>query len=290
MKRVFLFAASLAMIVSMASCGNQNNKKAAKNADAAAETKAAPEYKLLDKPQVDLSEFPVDKDGYYVIFDGKTMKGWRGYGKDNVPARWVVDNGAIKFIGSGGGEAQEGDGGDLIFSHKFKNFELEFEWKVSKGGNSGVLYLAQEVTTEKDGETILEPIYISSPEYQVLDNANHPDAKLGVDGNRMSASLYDMIPAKPQNQKPYGEWNKGKIMVYKGTVVHGQNDVNVVEYHLWTQQWTDMLQASKFSQEKWPLAFELLNNCGGENHEGYIGFQDHGDDVWFRNIRVKVLD
>ena len=290
MKRVFLFAASLAMIVSMASCGNQNNKKAAKNADAAAETKATPEYKLLDKPQVDLSEFPVDKDGYYVIFDGKTMKGWRGYGKDNVPARWVVDNGAIKFIGSGGGEAQEGDGGDLIFSHKFKNFELEFEWKVSKGGNSGVLYLAQEVTTEKDGETILEPIYISSPEYQVLDNANHPDAKLGVDGNRMSASLYDMIPAKPQNQKPYGEWNKGKVMVYKGTVVHGQNDVNVVEYHLWTQQWTDMLQASKFSQEKWPLAFELLNNCGGENHEGYIGFQDHGDDVWFRNIRVKVLD
>lgn len=291
MKRVFLYAASLAMIVSMASCGNQNNKKTEKTADTATETKAdAPAYKLLDKPQVDLSEFPVDKDGYYVIFDGKTMKGWRGYGKDNVPARWVVDDGAIKFIGSGGGEAQVGDGGDLIFSHKFKNFELEFEWKVSKGGNSGVLYLAQEVTTEKDGQTILEPIYISSPEYQVLDNANHPDAKLGVDGNRMSASLYDMIPAKPQNQKPYGEWNKGKIMVYKGTVVHGQNDVNVVEYHLWTQQWTDMLQASKFSQEKWPLAFELLNNCGGENHEGYIGFQDHGDDVWFRNIRVKVLD
>lgn len=291
MKRVFLYAASLAMIVSMASCGNQNNKKTEKTADAATETKAdASAYKLLDKPQVDLSEFPVDKDGYYVIFDGKTMKGWRGYGKDNVPARWVVDDGAIKFIGSGGGEAQVGDGGDLIFSHKFKNFELEFEWKVSKGGNSGVLYLAQEVTTEKDGQTILEPIYISSPEYQVLDNANHPDAKLGVDGNRMSASLYDMIPAKPQNQKPYGEWNKGKIMVYKGTVVHGQNDVNVVEYHLWTQQWTDMLQASKFSQEKWPLAFELLNNCGGENHEGYIGFQDHGDDVWFRNIRVKVLD
>ena len=291
MKRVFLYAASLAMIVSMASCGNQNNKKTEKTADAATETKAdAPAYKLLDKPQVDLSEFPVDKDGYYVIFDGKTMKGWRGYGKDNVPARWVVDDGAIKFIGSGGGEAQVGDGGDLIFSHKLKNFELEFEWKVSKGGNSGVLYLAQEVTTEKDGQTILEPIYISSPEYQVLDNANHPDAKLGVDGNRMSASLYDMIPAKPQNQKPYGEWNKGKIMVYKGTVVHGQNDVNVVEYHLWTQQWTDMLQASKFSQEKWPLAFELLNNCGGENHEGYIGFQDHGDDVWFRNIRVKVLD
>ena len=213
MKRVFLYAASLAMIFSLAACGNQNNKKASKDATATAETKAGPEYKLMDKPQVDLSEFPVDKDGYYVIFDGKTMKGWRGYGKDNVPSRWVVDNGAIKFVGSGGGEAQAGDGGDLIFAHKFKNFEFEFEWKVSKGGNSGVLYLAQEVTTEKDGQTIVEPIYISSPEYQVLDNENHPDAKLGVNGNRKSASLYDMIPANPQNAKPYGEWNKGKITI-----------------------------------------------------------------------------
>ena len=105
-----------------------------------------------------------------------------------------------------------------------------------------------------------------------------------------SASLYDMIRAKPQNQKPYGEWKKARIMVYKGTVVHGQNGENVVEYHLWTPKWTDMLQNSKFSQEAWPLAFELLNNCGGPDHEGYIGFQDHGDDVWFRNIRVKPLD
>ena len=127
----------------------------AENDAAGTETKATPAYSLMDKPQVDLSEFPVDKDGYYVIFDGKTMKGWRGYGKDNVPSRWVVDDGAIKFNGSGGGEAQESDGGDLIFSHKFRNFEFEFEWKVSKGGNSGVLYLAQEVITEKDGKTYM---------------------------------------------------------------------------------------------------------------------------------------
>ena len=288
MKNVVLSVTCAALALSLVACGGKANKKTSES-KTQTENKV-PEYRVLDNPQVNLDEFAKDENGYISIFDGKTFKGWRGYGKDNVPSRWVVDNGAIKFNGSGGGEAQTGDGGDLIFAHKFKNFELEFEWKVSKGGNSGVLYLAQEVTTEKDGNTIVEPIYISSPEYQVLDNANHPDAKLGVDGNRQSASLYDMIPAKPQNQKPYGEWNKGKIMVYKGTVVHGQNDANVVEYHLWTQQWTDMLQASKFSQEKWPLAFELLNNCGGENHEGYIGFQDHGDDVWFRNIRVKVLD
>ena len=206
------------------------------------------------------------------------------------PTRWSIDDGCLKFSGTGTGEGQQGDGGDIIFAHKFQNFELSFDWKVSKGGNSGVFYLIQEVTTEKDGETILEPSYISAPEYQILDNANHPDAKLGKDGNRQSASLYDMIPAVPQNQNAYEQWNEGKILVYKGTVVHSQNGENVLEYHLWTQQWTDMLQASKFSQEKWPLAFELLNNCGGENHEGYIGFQDHGDDVWYRNIRIKVLE
>lgn len=282
-----MFAACAAMVFSMVSCKNGNKKVA----ETATEEPAAPEYTVVEKEQVDLSQFPQDADGYYVIFDGTSTNGWRGYGKDALPARWSIEDGCLKFTGTGSGEGQTGEGGDVIFAHKFQNFQLELEWKVSKGGNSGIFYLAQEVTTKKeDGTERYEPIYISSPEYQVLDNANHPDAQLGVDGNRQSASLYDMIPAKPQNQNPYGEWNKAKIMVYKGTVVHGQNDANVVEYHLWTQQWTDMLQASKFSQEKWPLAFELLNNCGGENHEGYIGFQDHGDDVWYRNIRVKVLD
>ncbi|MDR0349040.1 MAG: DUF1080 domain-containing protein [Tannerella sp.] len=234
---------------------------------------------------------PVDKDGYITIFDGKTFNGWRGYGKDKVPGKWAIEDGCIKFNGSGGGEAQDGDGGDIIFAHKFKNFELEVEWKISKGGNSGIFYLAQEITfKDKDGNDKSEPIYISAPEYQVLDNDNHPDAKLGKDNNRKSASLYDMIPAIPQNAKPYGEWNKANIIVYKGTVIHGQNNKNVVEYHLWTAKWTEMLQESKFSEEKWPLAFELLNNCGGPNREGFIGFQDHGDDVWFRNIRVKILD
>lgn len=274
------------MMFSLSSCKNGSKKAAEGTAEA-----NAPEYTVVEKEQVDLAQFPQDADGYYVIFDGTSTNGWRGYGKDALPSRWSIEDGCLKFSGTGTGEGQTSEGGDVIFAHKFRNFELELEWKVSKGGNSGIFYLAQEVTTKnEDGTERYEPIYISAPEYQVLDNANHPDAKLGVDGNRQSASLYDMIPAKPQNQNPFGEWNKARIMVYKGTVVHGQNDANVVEYHLWTQQWTDMLQASKFSQEKWPLAFELLNNCGGENHEGYIGFQDHGDDVWFRNVRVKVLD
>jgi hypothetical protein len=243
-----------------------------------------PEYTIFEKTQVDLKAFPKDADGAIILFCGKSLYGWRGYNKDAVPGRWIIDEaeGALKFNGTGMGEGQKGDGGDIIFAYKFKNFELSIDWKVSKGANSGIFYLAQEI---KD-----QPIYISSPESQVLDNENHPDAKLGVDGNRQSSSLYDMIPAKPQNAKPFGEWNTTKIMVYKGTVVHYQNDAVVLEYHLWTPQWTEMLQASKFSQEKWPLAFELLNNCGGANREGYIGLQDHGDDVWFKNIKVKILD
>ena len=249
------------------------------------------EYRVLDNPTIDLSEFKQDKDGYYILFDGTSTKGWRGYGKKELPGKWSIDGDALKFTGSGKGEAQEADGGDIIFTHKFKNFELEFEWKVAKGSNSGVFFLAREVEAkDKDGNWRMEPIYISAPEAQILDNENHMDAKMGKDNNRQSMSLYDMIPAVPQNSKPFGEWNTGKIMVYKGTVVHGQNGANVVEYHLWTPQWTDLLQASKFSEQKWPLAFELLNNLGGDEREGYIGLQDHSDDVWFRNIRIKVLD
>ena len=249
MKKSVLFASAALMMCYFTSCGGGKKTEDAA-ADATAETKteaAVPEYTLLDLPTVDLSTFPKDADGWITMFDGKTLNGWRGYDREDVPNAWEVNDGAIHIKGSGAGEAGAKDGGDLVFAHKFKNFELEWEWKVAKGANSGVFILIQEV----EGQ----PSYISSPEYQILDNANHPDAKLGKDGNRMSASLYDMIPAKPQNSKPFGEWNKSKIMCYKGTVVHYQNDEPVVEYHLWTQQWKEMLDASKFSKDKWPLAY-----------------------------------
>ena len=99
-----------------------------------------------------------------------------------------------------------------------------------------------------------------------------------------------MIPAKPQNAKPAGQWNKVRIRVKDGHVQHFQNGVEVLSYDLWTPQWTELLQNSKFSEKNWPVAFDLLNECGGPEHKGLIGMQDHGDDVWYRNIRVKILD
>jgi hypothetical protein len=210
-------------------------------------------------------------DGFVSIFDGKTTNGWRGYDKPAFPDHgWEVVDGTLHCIGSGTGEA--GDGGDIIYDKKLTNFELSLEWKISEGGNSGIFILAQEIPGE--------PIYKSSPEMQILDNDKHPDARLGVDGNRQAGSLYDLIPAVPQNVKPAGEWNQAGILVYEGTVVFSQNGANVVEFHLWTDDWKKMVTESKFKDWEW-----FLNPA----KEGYIGIQDHGHDVWFRNIKLKEL-
>jgi len=209
--------------------------------------------------------------GFVSIFDGKTTTDWRGYDKQAFPAvGWEVVNGTLHCIASGNGEA--GNGGDIIYDKKLSNFELDLEWKIGEGGNSGIFILAQEIPNE--------PIYKSSPEMQLLDNEKHPDARLGVDGNRMAGSLYDLIPAKPQNTKPAGQWNQVHILVYQGTVVYSQNGANVVEYHLWTEDWKKMVSNSKFKDWEW-----FLNPA----KEGYIGLQDHGSDVWFRNIKLKIL-
>ena len=214
------------------------------------------------------------EEGWELLFDGQSTEGWRGYNKDSFPSQgWVVEDGSLKVLGSGAGEA--GNGGDIIFDEEFKDFELSLEWKVSEGGNSGIFYLAEEV----EGE----PIYTSAPEMQILDNERHPDARLGKDGNRQAGSLYDLIPADPQNAKPAGEWNKASILVYRGTVVHNQNGENILEYHLWTYQCKEMVKNSKFKD------WERFLNAGGEDKKGFIGLQDHGDDVWFRNIKIKRL-
>lgn len=210
-------------------------------------------------------------EGWISMFDGKTSAGWRGYNQPAFPERgWETVDSMLHVIGSGRGEA--GGGGDILYDRKFKNFELSLEWKVSEGGNSGIFYLAQEIPGE--------PVWKNAPEMQILDNERHPDARLGVNGNRAAGSLYDLIPGKFEAVKPAGEWNHARVLVYNGTVVHWMNGVQVLEYHLWTDDWKTMVAGSKFRD------YETFVNTAPE---GYIVLQDHGDDVWFRNIRIKPM-
>lgn len=215
-------------------------------------------------------------EGFKLLFDGATFDGWRGYLKDSFPAGgWVIDSGALKCNGSGRGEAGGASGGDIIYAaQKFSNFHLKLEWKISEGGNSGIFYLGQE-------DPKFDAIWMTAPEMQVLDNERHPDAQAGKDGNRQAGSLYDLIPAVPQNAKPAGQWNTAEIKVYKGTVWHIQNGVTVLEYHLWTPEWNKLVAGSKFP--------EYNPNWAKVATEGYISLQDHGDDVWYRNIKIKQL-
>jgi hypothetical protein len=211
------------------------------------------------------------QEGWMLLFDGCTTSGWRGYNLTAFPERgWEVNDGLLQVIGSGRGEA--GGGGDILFDRKFRNFELSLEWKVSEGGNSGIFYLAQEIPGE--------PVWKNSPEMQILDNAKHPDAVLGSGGSRAAGALYDLIPGKMEAVKPAGEWNQVKILVYKGTVVHTVNGEQVLEYHLWTDEWKKLVSESKFKD------YETFYNTA---EEGYIVLQDHGDDVWFRNIKIREM-
>jgi len=217
------------------------------------------------------------------MFDGETLNGWRGYNKETAPTGWKVEDGVITFSVSGRGRRNM-EGGDLIYDRKFQNFIFEIEWKIGKAGNSGIFYTAQEI----EGT----PIYYSSPEYQLLDNENMPDAWEGVGGNRQAGAVYDMIPPVPQPCNPYDNWNKTKIVVYNKRVIHYLNDVQVLEFQLGTPVWKALVDKSKFSpssndEEREPKAYELMLNAG--NEPGYIGLQDHGYGLAFRNIRIKEL-
>jgi len=214
-------------------------------------------------------------EGWILLFDGVTTEGWRGYGKDAFPeSGWTVENGTLKCVGAKNRATGEAPGGDIIYNRRFGNFHLKIDWKVSVSGNSGIFYLGQE---SKDYPVI----WLTAPEMQILDNENHPDANAGKNGNRKAGSLYDLIPAVPQNAKSAGNWNTAEIVINKGHVMHYQNGVKVVEYRLWTSEWNELVDSSKF-----PALNPTWANVAGE---GYFGLQDHGDDVWFRNIKVRPL-
>ena len=209
-------------------------------------------------------------DGWELLFDGETTDGWRGYNDDTFPDEgWNVEDGILTIEGSGGGVS--GSGGDIVTTKKYDDFVLKLEWKISEGGNSGIFYRA----IEQDEQ----PIYWSAPEMQVLDNANHPDATRGEDGNRKAGSLYDLIPAEPQTFSGHGEWQEVMVVAEGGHIEHWLNGEKVLEYEMWSQEWYRMIRNSKFQDHP-----EF-----GDAREGYIGLQDHGTTAHFRNIKIKEL-
>ena len=206
------------------------------------------------------------KEGWTLLFDGKTMAGWQKPNTGAIAANWIIDDESMKVCR--GEQKGRGQGGDIYFTGKsYLDFELSIDWKAEREANSGIFYYIEP------GKSIT-----SAPEIQVLDNWNATDNKLT---NHLAGSLYDMLPALPQNAKPHGEWNNIVIRVKDGKVSHKQNGVIVCEYTLWTPEWYEMVAKSKFKD--WPSFNQ------GPARGGYIGLQDHGYDVWFRNIKIREL-
>jgi len=192
------------------------------------------------------------------LFDGETTAGWRGYRIEGMPEGWAVVNGNLTRVAPGG---------DIITEDQFANFELELEWNVSPGGNSGIFFRATEEA---------DRIYETAPEMQVLDDSAHADG-----GNRLTSAgaNYGLYAAPEGVVKPAGEWNAVRIVVEGPHVEHWLNGQKVVEYELWSPDWEAKIADSKFVE--WPGY--------GRAIRGHIGLQDHGDWVAYRNIKIKEL-
>jgi hypothetical protein len=197
--------------------------------------------------------------GWQSLFDGKSLNGWRGYDSLDIPPGWRVEDGSIHFA----------DGkGDLVTTSEFADFELALEWKVADGGNSGIFYLA----------TLgFEAIYMGAPEMQVLDDALHRDG-----GNPLTSAgaAYGLYPAPRGVVKPAGEWNEVRLRVLGNDVEHWLNGERIVTYTLGSEEWRTLVRESKFNE--WPMY--------GMARRGHIGLQDHGDPVWYRNLRIRSLE
>ncbi len=197
-------------------------------------------------------------EGWMLMFDGTTLNGWRGYLRPDVPDGWIVEDGTI-FL-------EEGGDGDIMFDRKFLEFHLKVDWKISEGGNSGIFYLIQELEGRR--------LWHSAPELQLLDN----DAYTDLNHNQYAPALYDLVPASPQNTRPAGEWNTVEVIIKDKYIIHRQNGEEVVRVSIDTPEWDAMVEESKFPSDVF-----------AEYVPGYIALQDHGDQVWFRNLKIIEL-
>ncbi|MHA7128736.1 3-keto-disaccharide hydrolase [Algoriphagus namhaensis] len=213
-------------------------------------------------------------NGWRLLFNGQNSEGWVGAYKETFPEfGWSVTDGILTIAASDGGEST--NAGDIVTEEEFSAFDLGFDFKLSEGANSGVKYFVTLSEGNKGSAIGLE--------YQILDDERHPDAKQGRDGNRTLASLYDLIKADKQARfvKAPGEWNKGRLVVYPDNKVeHYLNGVKVIEYVRGSQEFRDLVAISKY---------KVWENFG-EAPQGHILLQDHGDEVSFKNIKIKTLN
>ena len=193
--------------------------------------------------------------------DITATENWRNYRADTISGMWQMQNGELVLTGGGGG--------DIVTKEQYDDFELELEWKISEGGNSGLFFNVVESDT-------LGAVYHSGPEYQLLDDERHPDAQYR---KHRSGDNYDVQEATAEMAKPAGEWNTTRLVVQGNQVEHYLNGQKIVEYELGSAAWADSVANSKFTQ------FPAY----GKADSGYIALQDHGDKIWFRNIRVREL-
>jgi len=212
------------------------------------------------------------KAGWRLLWDGKTTQGWRSARSESFPAKgWQIKDGVFTVLGSDGHEG--GVGGDIITTEKFSDFDFSVDFKITPGANSGVKYFVDPSLNKGEGSSI-------GLEYQILDDQRHPDAKLGKNGDRTLASLYDLYPAAQMKKpNPIGQWNTARIVSRGAHVEHWLNGKKVLEYTRFTPQFRADVQGSKY--KVWPNF--------GELHEGNILLQDHGNQVSFRNIKILVL-
>ena len=212
-----------------------------------------------------LAPLGAQSDGFTPLFDGKTLTGWRGYKKaDTTGTAWKVENGMVTLPASKAGDTRGAK--DIITDATYDQFDLKWEWKISEGGNSGLKYFVLED----------EPGAIGH-EYQMIDDARHPDAKIGP--NRQTAALYDVLQASDRPIKPAGEWNTSEVIVKGSHVEHWLNGKRVLQYELDSPELRAAVAKSKFK--------DIARF--GKPQKGHILIQDHGDQVWYRNVRIKPL-
>ncbi|RAJ10738.1 uncharacterized protein DUF1080 [Chitinophaga skermanii] len=204
------------------------------------------------------------KAGWQLLFDGTSTKGWHSYNKTTVGEGWKIEDGALVL------DKKEGEkGGDLTTDAEYTNYEFQVDWKISEGGNSGIIFGVKE--DAKYGAP-----YLTGPEMQVLDDAKHADGKIY---KHNSGDLYDMIASAQKAAKPVGEWNTAKIVKDHNKLSLYLNGVKTVETVIGSNEWKELVAGSKFKKWEGFGAFET----------GKIALQDHGDKVWYRNIKIKVL-